>query len=105
MGLNIKVNGKTIKFKAKANISGLMVDNIKVNGKIVLCMDLEFTLNLIISSLQEIIQMIKSMDTEYLNGKTDESIKVGGCQENSLVLENIKVIKRSNLVYGKMGNQ
>jgi len=23
--------------------------------------------------------MIKSMDTEYLNGKTDESIKVGGC--------------------------
>jgi len=51
MGLNIKVNGKAIKFKAKANISGLMVDNIKVNGKIVLCMDLEFTLNLIISSL------------------------------------------------------
>lgn len=55
MDQNMKEHGNKIGFKEKVNINGQMEGFIKVNGKIVLCMDSVYIPGVIIKNLLEII--------------------------------------------------
>jgi len=69
-------------------IFGLMVENIKVNGKITQWMVMGCIHGMMVEDIKETIYMIKSMDLENIIGMTEKCIKDIGNKENSMVKEN-----------------
>jgi len=83
MAESTKDSGKIIKCMEKANINGLMEDNIKGN-----------------------ILWTKKRDLEFIDGMTEEYTKGLGKMEDSMDKANIFYpIKQQKLEFGKMGKE
>jgi len=63
-------------------MNGLMVEDTKVNGKIIKWKEMEDSSGLMAENMREIILMIKSMVMECLNGQMEENIRDNGLTEN-----------------------
>ena len=87
-------------------IIGLMGDPMKVNGKIIICMEKEFINGLTAEYMKENIRMIKKVGSEYIFGLTGKNMKVIGSMENNMEKENLyKMMADINTEYGRMANE
>jgi hypothetical protein len=66
-----------------------MEEHIQDNGKIIICMEKEFTLGQTAVDMKDSMKWIKSMDTEFTNGPMEEYTKAAGSMENNMDKVNI----------------
>lgn len=74
-------------------INGLMVENIKVIGRIIKWTDMVHLLGQMVENMKEIMLRIKSTDMESSNGQIRESIKETGLMENNMEKDHILMLK------------
>lgn len=86
-------------------INGLMIEFIKVFGKIIKCMGKEFSLGKMEEDTRESMLRIKNMDLENFIGVMEDIIKDNGQMENKVELEFIEVLmllkEKENGIWGK----
>lgn len=87
MVLCIKEIGLITKLMELANISGKTDENTMVIGKKTTCMDLAYTFIQMDSLMKVCIEMIRKLATASTFGLMVESMKDGGSEVNSMVLE------------------
>jgi hypothetical protein len=88
------------------SIHGLMVVNMKENGKITIWRELVSISGMMVENTKVNIKMIKSMGMEFIHGLMVVAMRVTGIKENSmeLVLMLYQKITKLNMVFGKMGS-
>lgn len=64
-----------------------MVEDMKENFQITICMEREFIFGLMEEDMKDIILMILNMDMVSINGVMGEDMKVNGNQENNMEKE------------------
>lgn len=85
---------------------GRMEENLKGNGKIIICMEKVFTLGRMVENMKEIITWIKNMDLVYIDGQMEEYTRVHGLMGNSMAKEFINcLINKLKKEYGKMAKE
>ena len=84
-------------------IDGQMEENMKVNGKIITCMDVEYIFGVMEESMRDNIKMIKNMVMECINGTMVEYLRVIGKMVSSMDLGSLRnlTVMNSNLDYGR----
>lgn len=103
MDQNIKENLISTKFKATDIISGLMVDNTKVSGKITKCTAEESSPGSMAEDIKVNITWTKSKAEEYSLGQTVDRTKDSGEMENNRAKESIEIRTEMHVKeYGKM---
>ena len=104
MDLSMPATGKTIELMVVDIISGKMVENTMVNGKITICM-VQVYMSIQMESLTKgNIEKTRRLDMVSISGQIVASMKVGGIRGNSMawVFIRIQVSKRSNMGSGSM---
>ena len=92
-------------FKAVVFIPGLMVADLRENGKTTKCMEEEFLLGLMEDATKGNISMIKSRVQVSLLGQTVENMMANGTMANNMVSVHITLVRtKLRRVNGKMGN-
>ena len=69
----------------KGHISGMMVENIQANGKIIKCEELDNLHGLMVENMLVNILKIKNMEKVNLHGQMVDSIQECGKMKNSMV--------------------
>lgn len=59
------------------------------NGKIIICMEKEFTLGPTVVDMKDSMKWIRNTDMEFTNGPMEEYTKEAGLMENNMVKVNI----------------
>lgn len=85
MALNSRVSLLRMTLKDMASIHGLMIENMKVNGRLTRWMVRVHSIGLIRESMKESIRMVKSMDKVPLSGLMVKLMKVAGNMVNNMV--------------------
>lgn len=96
--------GLIINIKAMEPITGQTGENIKANGKMEKCMELDFIKNQMENYIQANLKMIKNKAMEYKNQNQEKYIKELGLMANSMVQEfNRNQVANRNMDCGKKG--
>jgi hypothetical protein len=92
----MRENLKIIKFVGLDHLYLMIIENMKVIGKIIKWMEKENLNGPMEDSMKENIKWIKKKDMEFLNGMMEEYTKVIGKMENSMEKENFIILKNKN---------
>jgi len=87
----MKANFILIKFKDMDIMFGLMVENMKVYGKIIKCMVKVFSVGRMEENMKDSILLTKNKEEEYLLGQMEERMMDNGKMENNKVKEFISL--------------
>lgn len=87
--LNIMESGLIIRLKVKEYILGLTAEDMMVNGKKIICMDMECTPGQMVVDTKEIMKMIKRMVKVLTSGQMEGITSEVGLAENNTAKESI----------------
>lgn len=91
MEVYIMASSQTMRFQDEENTNGMMERFMKDNGSKIRCMGLESLVGLMVNNMKESLRMIRDMEMEPSNGRTERSTKVLGISENSMERESSSV--------------
>lgn len=101
--LLIKACGNLTNFMGTENISGVMAENIKVNGKKIWCMVVENYITKTVGFIKDNSKTTLNMDKVLTNGQMERFMKADGLMVSSTEkVDSLTQKELSKLVNGKM---
>jgi len=103
MALNILESGLKTKFMVEENTLGMMAENMRVTGRIIIWMDLVYIPGKMEECMKATIRKIKSMEKEFTLGLTADAMMANGKMEDNMALGSI-YLNKDNIEreFGKM---